>query len=129
MLFVHKDIHVNKTTFCTCIFLILILTVYSWLPTYLTRELKQSAAKSIMWIISAQLGQFAGLLVFGIAADRFGRRLTYTMFGGLMVVTTTVLAFFYNELLGSCNCLASKSPSSVFDSVSVQRMDGSFGSR
>ena len=53
-------------------------TCYTWLPKFLQTEIHQSIGRSALWMLTAQFGQFTGMLIFGYLADRFGRRVLFT---------------------------------------------------
>jgi len=46
----------------------------TWLPTYLVRERGLSAGRMATFIIVLNVGMFAGYQIFGLLADRYGRR-------------------------------------------------------
>ena len=53
--------------------------LFTWIPAYLSSPVSQGGAgmsivKSSGWIVPVQIGAFAGYLLFGVLADRFGRR-------------------------------------------------------
>ena len=53
--------------------------LFTWIPTYLASPRAQGGAglglvKSTAWIIPVQIGAFLGYTLFGVLADRFGRR-------------------------------------------------------
>jgi MFS family permease len=74
-------------------------TCYTWLPKFLQQEFHQPIGKSAMWMLTAQLGQFLGMLAFGSLADRFGRRLLFTAFSLLTAASLYPLAFHWEALL------------------------------
>ena len=47
---------------------------YTWLPSFLSKQMHQSIGRSLTWMITAQVGQFLGMLSFGAVSDRLGRR-------------------------------------------------------
>jgi MFS family permease len=73
-------------------------TCYTWLPTFLLREMHQGVGKSLTWVITAQTGQLAGMLTFGQVADRFGRRIAYTAYSILTASALAALAFGWEAL-------------------------------
>jgi MFS family permease len=73
-------------------------TCYTWLPSFLKNEMHQPVARSLTWIITAQAGQFLGMLVFGMVADRVGRRVAFTVFSLLTAAALAPLALAYGWL-------------------------------
>jgi MFS family permease len=71
---------------------------YTWLPTFLLTHMGQSTGKSLTWVITAQVGQFTGMLAFGRFADRFGRRIAFACFSLLTAAALTPLAFAWQHL-------------------------------
>lgn len=51
----------------------------TWLPTYLTAERGLPASSVALFLIVLNLGTFVGYAVFGVVADRIGRRRTITI--------------------------------------------------
>lgn len=76
-------------------------TCYTWLPKFLQSPdfLDQPVARSAAWIVTAQLGQFLGMLAFGLLADRYGRRLAFTCYSLLTAAALYPLAFHGRELV------------------------------
>jgi MFS family permease len=74
-------------------------TCYTWLPKFLQGELGQPIGRSALWIVTAQLGQFLGMMAFGEIADRFGRRLAFTGYSLLTSAAIWGIAFHWRELL------------------------------
>jgi MFS family permease len=59
--------------------------LFTWVPAYLASPLAaggagMSVVRSTGWIIPMQLGAFLGYVLFGVLADRFGRRPTFIVF-------------------------------------------------
>jgi MFS family permease len=71
---------------------------YTWLPTFLLTHMHQSTGKSLTWMITAQVGQFSGMLMFGRFADRFGRRIAFACFSLLTAAALAPLAFAWQAL-------------------------------
>ncbi|HEY3380840.1 MAG TPA: MFS transporter [Vicinamibacterales bacterium] len=74
-------------------------TCYTWLPKFLQTEFHQPIARSATWMLTAQLGQLLGMLAFGYLADRFGRRLLFTLYSLLTAAALYPLAFHWQQLL------------------------------
>jgi len=74
-------------------------TCYTWLPKFLQTEFHQPIGRSALWMLTAQLGQFLGMLMFGYLADRYGRRLLFTLYSLLTAASLYPLAFHWQALL------------------------------
>ncbi len=73
-------------------------TCYTWLPSFLLTDMGQGVGKSTRWVLTAQAGQFAGMLAFGNFADRFGRRPTYSVYSIVTAGALAMLAFHWQWL-------------------------------
>lgn len=73
-------------------------TCYTWLPGFLLREMGQSVGKSFAWVLTAQAGQFLGMLTFGSFADRHGRRPAYSIYSLCTAAALALLAFHWQWL-------------------------------
>jgi MFS family permease len=73
-------------------------TCYTWLPSFLLHQMHQGIGKSLTWVITAQTGQFAGMLTFGQVADRYGRRIAYSVYSLVTAGALAALAFRWEEL-------------------------------
>ena len=51
------------------------------------------------WILTAQLGQFLGMMAFGFVSDRYGRRQAYTVYSLLTAAALYPLAFHWQTLI------------------------------
>ncbi|HEY3234481.1 MAG TPA: MFS transporter [Polyangiaceae bacterium] len=71
---------------------------YTWLPSFLLNNMGQSIGRSVTWILTAQAGQFLGMLSFGVFADRFGRRLAFCLYSLLTAAALAPLAFAWQTL-------------------------------
>jgi len=73
--------------------------VITWLPAFLATPIAKGGAgltitKSAAWLITLQIGAFAGYVSFGWFADKFGRRAAFTFF---MIAATIVVPLFAFE--------------------------------
>lgn len=74
-------------------------TCYIWLPKFLQTQLHQPIGASALWIVTAQFGQFLGMIGFGFYSDRYGRRVAYTAYSILTAMALYVLAFHWQQVL------------------------------
>lgn len=74
-------------------------TCYTWLPKFMQQQFHQPIGKSALWILTAQLGQFLGMMAFGWFSDRFGRRRSFTAYSLLTAAALYPLAFHWERLL------------------------------
>jgi MFS family permease len=72
---------------------------YSWLPTYLNEERHFSMSKSAAWILVTQCGGLLGYLSFGFFADRYGRRLAFSVYSVLMAVGLLMVTLFWSSIV------------------------------
>ncbi|MGF6769866.1 MFS family permease [Paraburkholderia sp. GAS199] len=63
-----------------------------WLPSYLSKTFGYSLTKSGVWTAATVLGMAAGIWLFGVAADRFGRKPTFLLYQAGAVVMVFVYA-------------------------------------
>jgi MFS family permease len=73
-------------------------TCYTWLPSFLIKEMHQGVGKSIAWMLSAQVGQLTGMVVFGQVSDRIGRRPAFAVFSLITAAAIAPLAFAWHTL-------------------------------
>jgi MFS family permease len=76
-------------------------TCYTWLPSFLVREMGQGVGRSLTWMVTAQTGQLLGMLSFGQVADRLGRRPAFTLYSILTATALAPLAFAWQTLSAS----------------------------
>lgn len=74
-------------------------TCYIWLPRFLQETFGQEVGKSTLWILTAQVGQLIGMLVFGVVSDRVGRRLTFTLYSLVTAAALAPMALAWHELV------------------------------
>jgi MFS family permease len=72
-------------------------TCYTWLPTFLN-QMHQSVGRSLTWMLTAQTGQFLGMMTFGLVADRLGRRPAFAAYSILTAAALAPLAFAWAQL-------------------------------
>ncbi|WP_114814990.1 MFS transporter [Paraburkholderia kururiensis] len=65
-----------------------------WLPGYLSKAFGYSLTKSGLWTAATVAGMAAGIWLFGVAADRFGRKPAFLFYQAGAVVTV----FVYSQL-------------------------------
>ena len=63
-----------------------------WLPSYLSKTFGYSLTQSGLWTSATILGMACGIWLFGIAADRFGRKPTFLFYQAGAVVMVFVYA-------------------------------------
>lgn len=73
-------------------------TCYTWLPSFLLNKMHQSVGRSVTWVLTAQIGQFVGMLSFGVISDRVGRRPAFSIFSVLTAVALAPLAYRWEYL-------------------------------
>ncbi len=73
-------------------------TCYTWLPSFLLKEMNQGVGRSFAWVFTAQLGQLTGMLAFGQLSDRVGRRPAFTLFSLVTAAAIATLAFRWQYL-------------------------------
>jgi MFS family permease len=73
-------------------------TCYTWLPSFLLKSMGQGVGKSVMWMLTAQAGQFLGMLSFGYVADRVGRRPAFCVYSLFTAASLAPLAFAWQTL-------------------------------
>jgi len=73
-------------------------TCYTWLPIFLVREMGQSVGRSITWVLTAQTGQFLGMMTFGWISDRVGRRPAFCAYSLLTACAIAPLAYGWESL-------------------------------
>jgi MFS family permease len=74
-------------------------TCYVWLPKFFLTRFQEPIGISMLWILTAQAGQFAGMLLFGRYSDARGRREAYTVYSVLTATALAALVFEWRWLL------------------------------
>ncbi|RKF36041.1 MFS transporter [Paraburkholderia fungorum] len=90
-----------------------------WLPSYLSKTFGYSLTKSGVWTAATVLGMAAGIWLFGMAADRFGRKPTFLFYQ----VGAVVMVFVYAHLTTPMALLIGGAAMGVF----VNGMIGGYG--
>lgn len=72
---------------------------YTWLPTFLGKGMHQSIARSLTWMVTAQVGQLCGMASFGVVSDRLGRRPAFAVYSLLTAAAVGTLALRWSALL------------------------------
>ncbi|ASL44265.1 Putative metabolite transport protein YjhB [Burkholderia sp. AD24] len=90
-----------------------------WLPSYLSKTFGYSLTKSGMWTAVTVLGMAAGIWLFGVAADHFGRKPTFLFYQAGAVV----MVFVYAHLTTPSALLIGGAAMGVF----VNGMIGGYG--
>lgn len=73
-------------------------TCYTWLPGFLKEEMHQGIGRSLVWILTAQVGQLLGMLSFGVVSDTWGRRPAFCAYSVLTALAIAPLAYAWPTL-------------------------------
>jgi benzoate transport len=95
-----------------------------WLPSYLSKTFGYSLTISGVWTAVTVLGMAAGIWLFGVAADRFGRKPTFLTYQigavamvfvysnltspGALLIGGAVMGVFVNGMIGGYGALISE---------------------
>jgi len=90
-----------------------------WLPAYLSKSFGYSLTKSGLWTAATVAGMALGIGLFGIAADRFGRRPMFLVYQ----TGAVVMVFVYAHLVTPAALLVGGAAMGVF----VNGMIGGYG--
>jgi MFS family permease len=72
---------------------------YTWLPSFLSKEMHQGVGRSLTWMLTAQSGQLVGMLTFGAVSDRLGRRPAFALYSLLTAAAVGTMAAAWTDLL------------------------------
>jgi MFS family permease len=87
--------HVVVATTLTSCLLFAYWGLFTWVPAYLASPVAAGGAgmgvvRSVEWIVPMQVGAFLGYVLFGVLADRFGRRPVFITFVGAAALLVPV---------------------------------------
>jgi MFS family permease len=68
-------------------------TLFTFLPTYIDKTLNVGITKGALFMVWTSIGAFVGYLLFGVFADRYGRRPMFTIFFAGMAVMISVFIY------------------------------------
>ncbi|MFM0327164.1 MFS transporter [Caballeronia glebae] len=90
-----------------------------WLPSYLSKTFGYSLTKSGLWTAATVLGMAFGIWLFGLAADRFGRKPAFLVYQ----IGAVAMVFVYSNLTSPSALLIGGAVMGVF----VNGMLGGYG--
>ncbi len=90
-----------------------------WLPSYLSKTFGYSLTKSGLWTAATVLGMALGIWLFGLAADRFGRKPAFLVYQ----IGAVAMVFVYSNLTSPSALLILGAVMGVF----VNGMLGGYG--
>ncbi|KXU94450.1 MFS transporter [Caballeronia megalochromosomata] len=90
-----------------------------WLPSYLSKTFGYSLTKSGLWTAATVLGMALGIWLFGLAADRFGRKPAFLAYQ----IGAVAMVFVYSNLTSPAALLIGGAVMGVF----VNGMLGGYG--
>ena len=67
---------------------------FSWLPEYLGRQWQLEIQRTGAWTLVFVAGSLTGYLLYGACSDRWGRRLSFTVFSIVMALGLTMITLF-----------------------------------
>jgi benzoate transport len=104
-----KKLFANKRTAITTLGLIIMCFIqnfgyygiFSWMPTVLSQKYGYSLAKASGWLLISTIGMLIGTAVFGILADKIGRKKTFSFY----YIGGTIYCFLYFFVIKDLNML------------------------
>ncbi len=77
--------------------------LFTWIPAYLSLPVSQggrglSLVKTYSWLVVIGVGQWLGYVLFGFAADAFGRRRTYFAYLIVAAILAPIYGFVHSPL-------------------------------
>lgn len=75
--------------------------LFTWIPTYLATPVEKGGAgldlmKQTSWIVIMQVGAWLGYVIFGLLADKIGRKITFILFFALAAVLVPLYGFTHD---------------------------------
>lgn len=75
--------------------------LFTWIPTYLATPVEKGGAgldlmKQTSWIVIMQVGAWLGYVIFGLLADKIGRKITFILFFALAAVLVPLYGFSHD---------------------------------
>ncbi|BCJ87711.1 MFS transporter [Effusibacillus dendaii] len=75
--------------------------LFTWIPTYLGTPVAQGGAgltvlKQTSWIVIMQVGAWLGYVIFGLLADKIGRKITFILFFALAAALVPFYGFSHD---------------------------------
>lgn len=68
--------------------------IMTWMPTMISNELGYDFNQTTLWTVVTIIGMIIGIIVFGILADKIGRRPTYLIF---LIISSLIVWIFFQQ--------------------------------